>query len=43
MDRASFAGLAIGLAALLIGQYMEGGHIASLFRATAGISALNSG
>lgn len=37
MDRASFAGLCIGFAALLLGQYMEGGHIASLFRGTAGV------
>jgi len=40
MDRASFAGLSIGVAALLLGQYMEGGHIASLFRGTAGLIVL---
>ncbi len=37
MDRASIAGLLIGFAALLIGQYMEGGHLGSLFRGTAGV------
>lgn len=37
MDRASIAGLIIGVTALLLGQYIEGGHIGSLFRGTAGI------
>ncbi len=37
MDRASLAGLCIGLGALLLGQYIEGGHIGSLFRGTAGV------
>ncbi len=37
MDRASIAGLIVGLGALLLGQFIEGGHIGSLFRGTAGI------
>ncbi len=40
MDRASIAGLCIGLGALLIGQYMEGGHLDSLIRGTAGVVVL---
>lgn len=35
MDRISFAGLALGIAAILVGQVMEGGHIASLVQPTA--------
>lgn len=35
MDRISFAGLALGIAAILVGQVMEGGHVASLVQPTA--------
>ncbi|MFT5444691.1 MAG: chemotaxis protein MotA [Myxococcota bacterium] len=37
MDRASVTGLFLGISALLLGQWIEGGHVASLFRGTAGI------
>lgn len=37
MDRASIAGLFLGIGALLLGQYIEGGSIGSLFRGTAAI------
>ncbi|MCH7866263.1 MAG: flagellar motor protein [Myxococcales bacterium] len=37
MDRSSIAGLIIGISALLIGQYIEGGHLGTLFRGTAGL------
>lgn len=35
MDIISFVGLAIGLAAILVGQVLEGGHVASLVQPTA--------
>lgn len=35
MDKISFAGLALGLAAILVGQVLEGGHVGSLFQPTA--------
>jgi len=35
MDKISFAGLALGLAAILGGQVLEGGHVASLLQPTA--------
>lgn len=35
MDKTSFAGLALGLAAIVVGQVLEGGHVASLFQPTA--------
>lgn len=40
MDRSSIAGLIIGVSALLIGQYVEGGHLGTLFRGTAGLIVL---
>ncbi|MCX8018492.1 MAG: flagellar motor protein, partial [Rhodocyclaceae bacterium] len=35
MDKISFAGLALGLAAILVGQILEGGHVGSLLQPTA--------
>lgn len=35
MDKISIAGLALGLAAILLGQVLEGGHIGSLLQPTA--------
>ncbi len=35
MDRISIVGLALGIAAILGGQVLEGGHVASLFQPTA--------
>jgi chemotaxis protein MotA len=35
MDRATFLGLSIGLGGILLGNYIEGGHIASLLQGTA--------
>mgnify|MGYP001765542746 CR=1 FL=1 len=35
MDKISFAGLGLGLAAILLGQVLEGGHIGSLVQPTA--------
>ena len=35
MDKISFAGLALGLATILVGQVLEGGHVASLIQPTA--------
>jgi len=35
MDKISLAGLALGLAAIILGQVLEGGHIASLLQPTA--------
>lgn len=35
MDRATFFGLLIGLGGILLGNYIEGGHIASLLQGTA--------
>ncbi|WP_035061789.1 flagellar motor protein [Andreprevotia chitinilytica] len=35
MDKISVIGLTLGLAAILLGQYMEGGHIGSLLQFTA--------
>ncbi len=35
MDKISFAGLALGLATILVGQVLEGGHVASLVQPTA--------
>jgi chemotaxis protein MotA len=35
MDKISIAGLALGIAAILVGQVLEGGHIASLVQPTA--------
>lgn len=35
MDRATIIGLSIGLGGILLGNYIEGGHIASLVQSTA--------
>lgn len=35
MDKISLAGLALGLATILLGQVLEGGHVSSLFQPTA--------
>lgn len=35
MDKISIVGLVLGIAAILVGQVLEGGHIASLFQPTA--------
>jgi len=35
MDKISLIGLTLGIAAILVGQVLEGGHIASLFQPTA--------
>ncbi|OHC69777.1 MAG: flagellar motor protein [Rhodocyclales bacterium RIFCSPLOWO2_02_FULL_63_24] len=35
MDKISIAGLALGLAAIVVGQVLEGGHVASLVQPTA--------
>lgn len=35
MDKISFAGLALGLATILVGQVLEGGHVSSLIQPTA--------
>ena len=35
MDKLSFAGLVIGLVAILGGQVLEGGHVSSLLQPTA--------
>ncbi len=35
MDKTSLFGLALGLAAILLGQMLEGGHLSSLFQPTA--------
>ena len=35
MDKTSIAGLVLGLAAIVVGQVLEGGHVASLFQPTA--------
>ena len=35
MDKISFAGLALGLAAIIVGQVLEGGHVSSLVQPTA--------
>jgi len=35
MDKISFVGLALGLATILVGQVLEGGHVASLIQPTA--------
>lgn len=35
MDKISFAGLALGLAAVVVGQVLEGGHVGSLIQPTA--------
>ena len=35
MDKISFAGLALGLAAIVVGQVLEGGHVSSLVQPTA--------
>ena len=40
MDRASIIGLVVGISALLIGQFIEGGHIGSLLRGTAALIVL---
>lgn len=37
MDRISVVGLILGIAAILVGQVIEGGHLASLFQPTAAL------
>jgi len=40
MDRISIAGLALGLAAIIVGQVLEGGHVGSLIQPTAALIVL---
>ena len=35
MDKTSIAGLALGIAAIVVGQVLEGGHVGSLIQPTA--------
>ena len=35
MDKISLVGLTLGIAAILVGQVLEGGHLSSLFQPTA--------
>jgi len=40
MDRISIAGLALGVAAIIVGQVLEGGHVGSLIQPTAALIVL---
>jgi len=40
MDRISLAGLALGVAAIVVGQVLEGGHVGSLLQPTAALIVL---
>ncbi len=40
MDRISVAGLALGVAAIIVGQVLEGGHVGSLIQPTAALIVL---
>ena len=42
MDLTSVLGLIVGVAAILLGQALEGGHIGSLFQPTALLIVLGS-